>query len=87
MPDPGGETIPHWEQGKGLLFDDTFEHELWKDTGGIPVVLFMDVLRPIPYFVGLLNRVIIKVIAASPFVRDAQKNREAWERRMDQIWS
>jgi beta-hydroxylase len=82
-----GETIAHWEEGKGLLFDDTFEHEVWNDTDGIRVVLFMDVLRPLPYFVGLLNRVIIKAIAASPFIRDAKKNHEAWERRMDQIWS
>ena len=82
-----GETIAHWEEGKGMLFDDTFEHEVWNDTDGIRVVLFMDVLRPLPYFVGLLNRVIIKAIAASPFIRDAKKNHEAWERRMDQIWS
>jgi beta-hydroxylase len=82
-----GETIAHWEEGKGLLFDDTFEHEVWNDTDGIRVVLFMDVLRPLPYFVGLLNRVIIKAIAASPFIRDAKRNHEAWERRMDQIWS
>ena len=47
----------------------------------------MDVLRPLPYFVGLLNRVTIKAIAASPSIRDAKKNHEAWERRMSQIWN
>jgi beta-hydroxylase len=82
-----GETITHWEEGKSMLFDDTFEHEVWNDTDGVRVVLFMDVLRPLPYFVGLLNRMIIKAIAASPFIRDAKRNHEAWERRMSQIWS
>lgn len=82
-----GETIAHWEEGRSLLFDDTFEHEVWNDTDGVRVVLFMDVLRPLPYLVGLLNRLIIKAIAASPFIRDAKKNHEAWERRMSQIWS
>ena len=82
-----GETIAHWEEGKTLLFDDTFEHEVWNDTDGLRVVLFMDVLRPLPFFVGLLNRTIIKAIAASPFVRDAKKNHEAWEQRMSQLWN
>lgn len=82
-----GETIAHWDEGKSLLFDDTFEHEVWNDTDGLRVVLFMDVLRPLPFFVGLLNRAIIKAIAASPFVRDAKKNHEDWERRMAQLWN
>jgi aspartyl/asparaginyl beta-hydroxylase (cupin superfamily) len=82
-----GETIAHWTEGKSMLFDDTFEHEVWNDTDGFRVVLFMDVLRPLPYLVGLLNRTIIKAIAASPFIRDAKKNHEAWERRMSQLWN
>ena len=51
------------------------------------VILFMDVLRPLPYLVGLLNRMIIKAIAASPFIRDAKRNHEAWERRGSQLWN
>jgi hypothetical protein len=49
--------------------------------------LFVDVLRPLPYLVGLLNRMIIKAIAASPFIRDAKRNHEAWERRMSLLWN
>ena len=79
--------VAHWEEGKSLLFDDTFEHEVWNDTDGTRVILFMDVLRPLPYLIGLLNRTIIKAIAASPFVRDAKRNHDAWERRMAQIWN
>jgi beta-hydroxylase len=82
-----GETIAYWEEGKSMFFDDTFEHEVWNDTDGLRVVLFMDVLRPLPYLVGLLNRTIIKAIAASPFIRDAKKNHDAWERRMSQLWN
>jgi aspartyl/asparaginyl beta-hydroxylase (cupin superfamily) len=82
-----GTAVAHWEEGKSMLFDDTFPHEVWNDTDGMRVVLFMDVLRPLPFFVGLLNRLVIKAIAASPFIRDAKKNHEAWERRMSQIWN
>ena len=47
----------------------------------------MDVLPRLPYLVGLLNRMIIKAIAASLFIRDAKRNHEAWERRMSQLWN
>jgi len=57
------------------------------DTEVLRVVLFMDVLRPLPYLVGLLNRMIIKAIAASPFIRDTKRNHEAWEHRMSQLWN
>jgi hypothetical protein len=57
------------------------------DTEGLRGVLFMDVLRPLPYLVSLLNRMIIKAIAASSFIRDAKRNHEAWERRMSQLWN
>jgi hypothetical protein len=47
----------------------------------------MDVLPPLPYLAGLLNRMLIKAIAASPFIRDVEKNHEAWERRMSLLWN
>jgi hypothetical protein len=49
--------------------------------------LFVDVLRALPYLAGLLNRMVIKAIAASPFIRDAKKYHEAWERRMSLLWN
>jgi len=51
------------------------------------VVFMMDVLRPFPYLAGLLNRMVIKAIAASPFIRSAKKYHEAWERRMSLLWN
>jgi ornithine lipid ester-linked acyl 2-hydroxylase len=76
-----GEDIRHWEEGKSLIFDDTFNHEVWNDTEETRVVLFVDVLRPLPFPESLINRAIIKAIGYSPFVLDAKRNQEAWERR------
>jgi hypothetical protein len=45
-------------------------------------ILFMDVFRPVPYLAGLLNRMVIKAIAASPLIRDVKKNLVAWERHV-----
>ena len=76
-----GQDIRHWEEGKSMIFDDTFNHEVWNDTDETRVVLFVDVLRPLPAPDSLINRAIIKAIGYSPFVLDAKRNQEAWERR------
>ncbi|HEY5260527.1 MAG TPA: aspartyl/asparaginyl beta-hydroxylase domain-containing protein [Solirubrobacteraceae bacterium] len=76
-----GEDIRHWQQGKSLVFDDTFNHEVWNDTDETRVVLFVDVLRPLPSPWAQINRLIVKAIGWSPFVLDAKRNQEAWEKR------
>ena len=76
-----GEDIRHWEQGESMIFDDTFNHEVWNDTDETRVVLFVDVLRPLPSPESLINRAIVKAIGYSPFVLDAKRNQEAWEAR------
>jgi ornithine lipid ester-linked acyl 2-hydroxylase len=76
-----GEDIRHWEEGKSMVFDDTYNHEVWNDTDETRVVLFVDVLRPLPAPWDQLNRAIVKIIGYSPFVLDAKRNQEAWERR------
>ena len=81
------DSVRHWEEGKSLLFDDTFQHEAWNDSDQTRVVLFMDVLRPLPFPISLLNSLVIKSIAVSPFIRDAKKNHEDWERRMNDLWN
>jgi hypothetical protein len=35
----------------------------------------------------LLNNLIIKIIAASPFIRDAKRNHDEWEKRMSALWN
>jgi beta-hydroxylase len=76
-----GDEIRHWEEGKSMIFDDTFNHEVWNDTDETRVVLFVDVLRPLPFPESLINRLIVKAIAISPFIQDAKRNQQAWERR------
>jgi len=76
-----GEDIRHWEAGKSMMFDDTFNHEVWNDTDETRVVLFVDVMRPLPFPESAINEGIVKAIGYSPFVLDAKRNQEAWERR------
>jgi len=76
-----GEDVRHWEEGKSMVFDDTFNHEVWNDTDETRVVLFVDVLRPLPEPESTINRLIVKAIGYSPFVLDAKRNQQAWESR------
>src|SRR5271169_5784316 len=76
-----GEDVRHWEEGKSMIFDDTFNHEVWNDTDETRVVLFVDVLRPLPSPYAAINGLIVKAIAISPFVLDAKRNQRAWEKR------
>ena len=76
-----GEDVRHWEEGQSMIFDDTYNHEVWNDTDETRVVLFVDVLRPLPRPWAQINRAIVAAIRYSPFVLDAKRNQEAWERR------
>jgi beta-hydroxylase len=75
-----GDDVRHWEEGKSMIFDDTFNHEVWNETDETRVVLFVDVLRPLPFPESLINRFIVGAIGFSPFVLDAKRNQEAWEK-------
>lgn len=59
------DDIRHWEEGKSILFDDTHLHEAWNNTDEVRVVLFMDIIRDLPFPVSILNRMIIRLIKYS----------------------
>ncbi len=73
-----GDEIRHWDEGASLLFDDTYDHEVWNETDGERVVLFLDVVRPLTGIAGHINRVLLWVIAHSPLVADARRRQRRW---------
>ncbi|MFT5350701.1 MAG: aspartyl/asparaginyl beta-hydroxylase (cupin superfamily) [Planctomycetota bacterium] len=77
----GNETA-HWEEGKCLVFDDTYRHQVENNTDGTRVVLFLDVLRPLKFPGSLVNKLVLQAIRLSPFIQDARRNQQAWERRL-----
>jgi beta-hydroxylase len=76
-----GDDFRHWQEGQSMIFDDTFNHEVWNDTDETRVILFVDVIRPLPFPESAINSLIVKAIGWSPFVLDAKRNQQAWERR------
>jgi aspartyl/asparaginyl beta-hydroxylase (cupin superfamily) len=77
--------LRHWEEGKSLIFDDTYMHEAWNETNGDRVVLFMDFVRPLRFPASFINWILIKAIAMSPFVLGAAGNYLAWEKRFEKL--
>ena len=80
-----GEEFAHWDEGKSLLFDDSYDHEAWNDSDGIRVVLFMDVMRPLKPPIKQLNNFVIKAISKSPYIGDAKKRHLDWEEKMEKL--
>jgi ornithine lipid ester-linked acyl 2-hydroxylase len=79
------EEVRHWEEGKGMLFDDTFDHEVWNDTDGYRAVLFMDIKRPLKQPSSALNDVILGLVKRTGYVQDARKNQAMWDARRQQL--
>jgi beta-hydroxylase len=82
-----GDEVRHWDEGKGLMFDDTYEHEVWNDTRGTRVVLFLDIVRPLRFPANVLNWLVLQLIAHSPYIQDGAENYKRWEKKLDQVGS
>jgi beta-hydroxylase len=74
-----GSRIEHWRDGRSLVFDDTFEHEVWNDSDEIRAVLFLDVIRKLPWYLAAPNRASIAALRRSPFINGVVANNEAWQ--------
>jgi len=73
--------IIHWEEGKSLIFDDTYLHEVWNDTDGYRAILFLDIARPLKFPLSLVNWLVSVLISKSDIVKQAKANHESWEKK------
>jgi aspartyl/asparaginyl beta-hydroxylase (cupin superfamily) len=73
--------ICHWTEGKCLIFDDSYNHEVWNDTDGYRVVLFIDFERPLRFPFNWLNHWLMNLAPLAPFLREAQGKHKAWEKK------
>ncbi|WAC90057.1 aspartyl/asparaginyl beta-hydroxylase domain-containing protein [Mycobacterium sp. Aquia_213] len=75
-----GDQTAKFEEGVSLMFDDTYEHEVWNDTSETRVVLFLDITRPMKFPFNIVNSAIIALIGCSPMVRKMRKKQLAFDR-------
>jgi ornithine lipid ester-linked acyl 2-hydroxylase len=73
--------ICHWEEGKVLIFDDSFEHEAWNHSDKTRVVLFLDFMKPLRFPANVINWLLMNIALFTPFVREGLDNHKKWEQR------
>jgi aspartyl/asparaginyl beta-hydroxylase (cupin superfamily) len=69
----------HWKEGEGILFDDTFLHESYNRSDEYRIVLFLDLIRPLPFPLNLLNKALFGLLARSEYIRAALEQAEKME--------
>lgn len=74
------DEVRSWSEGKSLIFDDTFEHEVWNRDARSRVVLFVDFLRPMPPLLSVFNRGLLTMAKYAGDVREIQNKASRYAR-------
>ena len=75
-----------WEEGRCLVFDDTYNHEVWNDTDDYRVVLFIDFARPLRWPMSVLNEWLMNLSALAPILREAHGRQKASEKKFWKVF-
>jgi beta-hydroxylase len=76
----GGEKY-HWEEGKVVLFDDTYEHIAVNETDKIRAILFLDVMRPLSQPWNFINWAILRMSVFFPYIWIPYFRHKRWEKK------
>ena len=77
--------IVRWAEGETLVFDDTYDHEVWNDTDNIRVVLLIQIKRPLRNPGKWIADTFLNVVRRSAFVQEARDNVMAWNDAVKQM--
>ena len=79
------DRVVRWAEGETLVFDDTYPHEVWNDTGSTRVVLLIQFERPLRHPGKWFADLFLGFVKRSPFVQEARENITSWNRAMGQL--
>ena len=74
-----------WDEGRMLVFDDTYYHEVWNDTDEQRVILLIQFRRPTGPLGRLVGGLFLAAVRRSRFVQDARSNLGDWEKAMQRL--
>ena len=72
------DRIVRWAEGETLVFDDTYDHEVWNDTDGTRVVLLVQFERPLKNPGKWFADLFLGFVRRSAFVQEARANISSW---------
>lgn len=79
------DRIVRWSEGQTLVFDDTYQHEVWNDTEGTRVVLLIQFERPLRNPGKWIADTFLRIVRRSPFVQEARDNIQTWNAAVKQL--
>ena len=82
-----GDVRCAWQEGRTLLFDDTYPHAVQNDTQHERVVLLFDFLRPLTMRGRFARSLLFWFFRRSAFVQDAVRKEMQWEQRFHEAFS
>jgi len=68
-----------WEEGKCLVFDDVFDHEVRNDSDETRIVLLVQFKRPVGPIGWIVGHLFLEAVRRSRFVQDARRGLEDWK--------
>ena len=74
-----GDEMIVWADGEGCMFDFTVPHEAWNDSDGIRVLLMLEVVTPLPWYLDRPNRLAQHAMGWFPTTRDITNRLRALE--------
>jgi beta-hydroxylase len=74
-----------WDEGRMLVFDDTYHHEVWNDTDEQRVILLIQFRRPAGLLGRLVGSLFLAAVRRSRFVQDARSSLGDWEKAMQRL--
>lgn len=72
----------YWQEGKSLIFDDTYMHQVWNNTDEYRVVLFIDVDRPLAFPMSWFAKAGAFLIKQSGVAQGALHNQKQWNKNL-----
>ncbi len=79
------DQIVRWAEGETLVFDDTYNHEVWNDTDGTRVVLLVQFERPLRQPGKWFADLFMGFVRRSAFVQEARDNIAHWNAAVKQL--
>ena len=79
------DRVVRWAEGETLVFDDTYDHEVWNETTGTRVVLLIQFERPLRQPGKFFADLFLGVVRRSAFVQEARDNIHKWNEAVKQL--
>ena len=76
----GGQRY-HWQSGEAIVFDDAYVHTAHNRSSHARVVLFLDILRPLPWGLDSINRAIVAFSGLHPYNTVLERKVNHWAAR------